>query len=209
MKKFLFIMGILMVILANPTQKVTAQVNININIGQQPAWGPVGYDYVRYYYFPALNIYFDVPSSLFYYLHKGRWIAARYLPPHYSKYDLYSTYKVVLNTSTPWVYNRKHKRLYSKYKRVHNQIVIRDCHDERYHRSRHNHIRWIEDRHHPQPPRPPRPPKAPRPPKPPKAPYTKELNKREYKRNYKEEHESKNKRTKQSDKKKKDHSDKD
>jgi hypothetical protein len=26
-----------------------AQVSVNINIGVQPEWGPVGYDYVEYY----------------------------------------------------------------------------------------------------------------------------------------------------------------
>ncbi len=28
-------------------------VNVTVNISQQPAWGPTGYDYAGYYYFPA------------------------------------------------------------------------------------------------------------------------------------------------------------
>ena len=27
-----------------------AQVHVDINIGTQPVWGPVGYDYAEYYY---------------------------------------------------------------------------------------------------------------------------------------------------------------
>lgn len=174
MKRIVFLLGMLALLMALPSNKASAQISVNINIGQQPAWGPVGYEYVRYYYFPEINVYFDVPSSLFYYPRRGRWVAARYLPPAYARYDLYRTYKVVVNAANPWKYNRRHKKDYARYKHVHNQIIIRDCHDERYHRSRNNHIHWVEDHHH----------HHARPHKPSRHPHYKEHDRKHYDRDY-------------------------
>ena len=39
-----------------------AQINLHININQQPVWGPTGYDHVDYYYLPDINAYYNVPS---------------------------------------------------------------------------------------------------------------------------------------------------
>lgn len=159
MKKILLFLGLALLLPAVSTDRAAAQqINIQINIGRQPAWGPVGYDYVRYYYFPELNVYFDVPASLFYYLQRGRWIASRYLPPHYRRYDLYRTYKVVLNSPNPWVYNRKHKRQYARYRNDRRQAVIRDSRDDRYRSSRSNDIRWVEEKRPARPAQPQRHP---------------------------------------------------
>ena len=159
MKKVLLIISLTLLLPLVSTERADAQrIDIQVNIGRQPAWGPVGYDYVRYYYFPELNVYFDVPSALFYYLQRGRWVASRYLPPYYQRYDLYRTYKVVLNSPNPWVYNRKHKRQYARFRNDRRQIVIRDSHDARYHSSRHNDIRWVEEKHPARRPQPQRQP---------------------------------------------------
>ncbi|MET0944784.1 MAG: hypothetical protein ABWY22_05220, partial [Flavobacterium sp.] len=40
-----------------------AQVNVNVNIGTPPLWGPVGYNDARYYYLPDLQTYYDVSTS--------------------------------------------------------------------------------------------------------------------------------------------------
>lgn len=61
-----------------------------------PMWGPVGYDDVRYYYFPDMMVYYDVYSSMYIYPRGNRWVSAYYLPNHYGHYDLYNTYKVGL-----------------------------------------------------------------------------------------------------------------
>lgn len=193
MKRIVFLLGMLALLVALPSNKVSAQINVNINIGQQPAWGPVGYDYVRYYYFPEINIYFDVPSSLFYYPRRGRWVAARYLPPAYARYDLYRTYKVVVNAANPWKYNRRHKKEYARYKHVHNQIIIRDCHDQRYHRSRNNHIHWVEDHHHHARPQ--------KPARPPRQPHYKEHDRKHSDRDYKKDKYNKRNDKKRNDKK--------
>ncbi len=149
MKKFIFAFALLIGI-ASFNNKVEAQsVNISINIGNQPAWGPVGYDYVDYYYMPDINCYYNVNLGLFYYPDRGRWISARYLPYAYRHYDLYGMYKVVLvNTVNPWRYNNVHYRDYGRYKGHRHQYVIRDSRDDRYRSSRNNKIAWYSgDKH--------------------------------------------------------------
>src|SRR5689334_10826346 len=76
-----------------------AQVNIQLhaNIGTQPVWGPVGYDEVEYYYFPDIETYYNVPQRKFYYQVGSRWVGRTSLPSRYRDYDLYTSYKVVVN----------------------------------------------------------------------------------------------------------------
>lgn len=142
MKKFIVAFALLIGI-ASFNNPVEAQnINISINIGRQPAWGPVGYDYAGYYYFPDIDCYYDVNMSLFYYFDRGRWISAHYLPYAYRNYDLYRLYKVVLNTRDPWRYHHNHYRTYAHYRGHRNQVIIRDSRDHRYHDSRRNKVAW-------------------------------------------------------------------
>lgn len=126
-------------------QTAVAQVRININIGSQPAWGPVGYDYARYYYLPEANAYYDVNAARFMYQRSGRWVTGRSLPPAYGRVDLYRTYKVVLNRHyAPYRDNRNDMRQYGKYRNGHHQRIIRDSRNERYYESRYHpkHHQW-------------------------------------------------------------------
>lgn len=135
---------------------VTAQaqhISVSININSQPAWGPVGYDYVDYYYIPEIDVYYNVPMSMFYYLDRGRWISSRYLPYSYRNYNLYGMYKVVLNTREPWHYHRHHVRDYARYRDVRNQHVIYYAKDKRYNHSRRNTVAWYEGGKHNKPPK--------------------------------------------------------
>ncbi|AXY78122.1 hypothetical protein D3H65_30825 [Paraflavitalea soli] len=110
-----------------------AQVNVNINLGTQPLWGPVGYDEVEYYYLPDVEAYYYVPRHQFVYLNGGKWIFATSLPARYRTYDLYSGYKVVINEPKPYIHFTDHKVKYAKYKGVHGkQVVIRDSRDPKY-----------------------------------------------------------------------------
>ncbi len=141
MKKIVFIVCIMLATgLFNTTN--AQNINININLDNQPAWGPTGYDYAGYYYFPDLNVYFDIDNSLFYYLSGSKWISDRYLPSKYSNKDLYSLYKVVVNDRQPWLNNKSHKKEYSSYKNKKNQAVIRNSSDSRYSKSKNNDIAW-------------------------------------------------------------------
>ena len=112
----------------------------------QPAWGPAGYNYAAFYYFPALNIYYDVNNALFYFLSGRRWLSSYYLPIRYQRYDLYTMYKVVINDyHNPWVYYRTHKRLYANYRNVRTQMPIRAMTtDRRYNIARTNTRSWVE-----------------------------------------------------------------
>lgn len=127
---------------------VSAQhINVNINIGNQPAWGPVGYDYARFYYFPDIDCYYDVNLSLFYFWDRDNWVSARYLPYNYHNYNLYRTYKVVINDHNPWRYHRNHRKMYSKYRGNHSQVVIYNSKDRRYKNSRNNRVEWLAPEH--------------------------------------------------------------
>lgn len=119
-------------------------VHISINIDKQPVWGPVGYDCAAYYYMPELNVYYDVNLSLFYYPSGSSWISAQYLPPAYRVYDLFRTYKVVLNYASPWQHNDNHRSQYRHYRDDRSQITIRMSRDPRYDKSWENTRPWID-----------------------------------------------------------------
>lgn len=142
MKKLLLALGLLVSISAYNTLEAQ-NVNVNINLNKQPAWGPSGYDSANYYYFPDLNIYFDVNHSLFYYLSGKQWISNQYLPEKYRKYDLYSTYKVVVNEPSPWKKNKTDKKNYSKYKNNKAQVPIRNAKESKYDESKKNTHSWV------------------------------------------------------------------
>lgn len=145
MKKLGLVLALLIGISSFNYTTEAQNINISINVGRQPAWGPVGYDYVGYYYFPDIDCYYDVNLGLFHYMNRGRWISARYLPHAYRHYDLYGLYKVVLNVREPWRYHRTHYRDYARYRGHRNQIVIRDSRDARYRDSRNNRVVWYSD----------------------------------------------------------------
>jgi hypothetical protein len=104
----------LFMLLSNMSQ---SQVDVSINIGTPPPWGPVGYAEVEYYYLPDVEAYYDIRASQFIYYNRGGWIRSRYLPSHYRRYDLYNGYKVVLNDyhgHAPYTHFKTHKGKYHK-----------------------------------------------------------------------------------------------
>ena len=149
MKRLLIILGLGLTIGMANVNTVEAQiVNVYVNIDMQPAWGPAGYNYAAFYYFPALNIYYDVHNALFYYLSGNRWLVSYYLPIRYQRYDLYTLYKVVINDyHNPWIHYRTHRRLYASYRNVRTQMPIRAMTaDRRYNIARTNTRSWVEQR---------------------------------------------------------------
>lgn len=121
------------------TNSLNAQVNVNINIGSQPVWGPVGYDHVDYYYLPDIDVYYNVPQRQYIYLDNGRWIFASALPMRYRNYDIYRSYKVVVNEPRPYLHADVYRVKYKKYKGWNNkQVIIRDSHDNRYRQAQDN-----------------------------------------------------------------------
>lgn len=144
MKKNVIILGLLLLGVVCPQTNISAQnVKVTVNVNKQPAWGPTGYDYAGYYYFPDLNIYFDINNSLFYYASGSKWVSNKYLPDNYRKYDLYSLYKVVINSNTPWQQNKTHKKNYAKFKKDKTQTPIRNSQEDKYKTSRSNTNTWV------------------------------------------------------------------
>jgi hypothetical protein len=87
-------LGIMMFFASN---SINAQISVNVNLGLQPSWGPVGYSSVDYYYIPDVQAYYDVRATQFIFLRNGAWIRSSRLPNQYRNYDLNRGYKVVLN----------------------------------------------------------------------------------------------------------------
>lgn len=122
----------LLIVTGMTSFRSVAQVSLNVNVGSQPLWGPVGYDHVDYYYLPDVESYYDVPKKQFIYMDNGKRIFSRTLPSRYSGYNLYNGYKVVVNSRDAYR-NFDHDRVrYAKYKKVKGQKVIRYSDDPRY-----------------------------------------------------------------------------
>jgi hypothetical protein len=147
MKKIILTAAIL---LSGLTVKIaSAQVSLSINIGSQPEWGPVGYDHADYYYLPDIDAYYDINAHQYVYFDNNVWVHGGALPPRFGNYDVYHSYKVVVNERTPWVRNDVYKRKYASYRGRHDQAVIRDSRDEKYrnHYVEHKTVRRVDVKH--------------------------------------------------------------
>ncbi|PIW98424.1 MAG: hypothetical protein COZ80_10685 [Ignavibacteria bacterium CG_4_8_14_3_um_filter_37_9] len=130
--------------------KAQVSLSLNFNIGSQPAWGPVGYDEVQYYYLPDIDSYYYVPQHRFYFYNGRNWIYSSSLPPRYAHYNLYNGYKVVVNEREPWRNHNSYKAKYSSFKGRHDQKMIRDSRDSKYFENRNHpeHNNWIKQQKH-------------------------------------------------------------
>jgi len=123
MKKILFSAALVLSCLFVKT--ADAQVQVNLNVGAQPDWGPVGYERADYYYIPDIDAYYDVPARQYVYYNNNSWIHSGSLPPAYSNYNIYNGYKVVVNRPNPWTNHNFYKTKYVGYK-GRKQVIIRD-----------------------------------------------------------------------------------
>jgi hypothetical protein len=148
MKKVIFILALVLSGVAINTASAQLRIGLNINIGSQPIWGPVGYDHVDYYYMPDIDVYYNVPNRQYVYQERGRWIFASSLPARYRNYDLYSGYKVVVNEQYPYRHAAMYRTKYAAYKNNHDQQVIRNSHEEKYFQIKEHpeHNKWKEDK---------------------------------------------------------------
>jgi hypothetical protein len=132
MKKIIFAVMALLSFFSFKAADAQVSVSLGINIGSQPAWGPVGYDYARYYYMPDIDVYYSVPTHQYVYYQNNAWIKASVLPGRYGNFDPYQSYKVVINEKDPWLKNNVYRTKYATYKGRHDQVIIRDSRDEKY-----------------------------------------------------------------------------
>ena len=118
----------------------TAQVKVNINIGDQPEWGPAGYNYAEYYYMPDIETYYSVPKKQFVYYSGNQWVFSNALPPTYAGYNLYSGYKAVFKTPEAYKYFNEHKIKYVRFKNYNGkQVIIKNKHDNGNHYGQYKH----------------------------------------------------------------------
>ncbi|MEO5681612.1 MAG: hypothetical protein ABIQ88_03170 [Chitinophagaceae bacterium] len=141
MKRTIFMMfigaGLLSV---NPS---VAQLNVSVNIGNQPSWAPEGYDEAQYYYMPDMDVYYDVPAHQFLYLNNRRWVRSAVLPAIYRSYDLYRVHKVAINDRDAWKNHDRDRKQYATFKGRFDQHPIRDSRDDKYTRNKTN---WQNNR---------------------------------------------------------------
>lgn len=132
MKKLVLFAAVLMVSLFS-IDDAKAQIHLNVNISQQPVWGPTGYDHVDYYYLPDINAYYNVTSKKYIYSNQGNLVWTNSLPAQFRNFDLYRAYKVVVNEPKPYLRNNVYVAKYSRFKNYNGrQLVIRDSRDSKY-----------------------------------------------------------------------------
>lgn len=149
MRKIYFvILGIVLFIAL--TVSLKAQLQLEINIGTQPIWGPVGYDVVQYYYIPEIQTYYYVPEQKFIFYEEGNWITSSNLPNRLKNYNLYNAHKVVINKDKPYRYNREYREKYGSFKNHKGQLTIRDSRDSKYYviKNHPEHNNWVKNEKH-------------------------------------------------------------
>jgi hypothetical protein len=134
------------------TSIAVAQIhfNLNFNVDRQPIWGPAGYDHVEYYYLPDLEVYYNVPQQRWFYFERGRWMNSSSLPSRYRGYDLYHSYKVVVNDREPYRHHETYRAKYSSFKGRQGQQPIRDSRDSKYfvNKNHPEHNNWQKEQKH-------------------------------------------------------------
>lgn len=132
MKKIIFIAALFISCLSFQLSHAQIRFHVNVNIGSQPEWGPVGYSHVDYYYMPDIDAYYYVPTHQYVYRENNIWVHRTYLPAQYRGYDVYHGYKVVINHPSPWLRHSYYHNTYASYRGRAGQSVIRDSRDARY-----------------------------------------------------------------------------
>nr|MBC7612120.1 hypothetical protein [Pseudopedobacter sp.] len=153
MKKLVILAALAIGSISMMSSPAEAQVNISVNIGSQPDWGPRGYNYVEYYYLPEIESYYNVRERQFIYLNNERWVFSESLPSRYRNYDLYRGYKVVVNQPRPYLHYKEHKFKYKKYEGYHDEHYNNreDHDDDRYENNsdkRYRNADYEKGKHH-------------------------------------------------------------
>ncbi|MHC1781060.1 MAG: hypothetical protein AB9922_12580 [Bacteroidales bacterium] len=139
MKKIFLVIFLTIFGITSQSERASAQISVRINIGNQPMWGPYGYDYVEYYYLPEIDVYYYVPGRQFIYFENGHWVRRHYLPKRYRGFDLYSAIKYIINESRPYHRHDYYKSRFLARKDHRHEITIRDYRDRRNHERERDH----------------------------------------------------------------------
>ena len=71
--------------------------------------------YIRYYYFPNLEAYFDNQELVYFYKVNSEWQTSEELPTNYGGYSLYNKVKVTITDydgDEPYTMLKTHKKMY-------------------------------------------------------------------------------------------------
>lgn len=148
MKKTILIVTLILSSFVFKSASAQIRLGLNLNLGTQPVWGPVGYDRAEYYYMPDIDAYYNVSSRQYVYMESGRWAFSTSLPYRYRNYDLNSGYKVVINgDARPYMHAANYRTKYAGYRGNHSQQIIRNSGDQRYFENKDHprHNEWKND----------------------------------------------------------------
>jgi hypothetical protein len=145
-----YLLLLISAVLLSSTAGAQVRINLGFNVERQPVWGPTGYDHAEYYYLPDIEAYYNVPQHKYYYQERGRWIGRSTLPARYRNFDLYHSYKVVVNEPTPYRNHAIYRDKYASFKGRHDQEVIRDSRDSKYYVNPNHpeHNNWARQQKH-------------------------------------------------------------
>ena len=104
-----FIIAILFVLSSNATFSQTNDLSKKLSIDSETNC------YLRYYYFPNLQAYFDVLKNEYIFKLNGEWQYATELPQNYGGYSLYKTTRTFITDydgEEPFQYINLHKKTY-------------------------------------------------------------------------------------------------
>ena len=138
MKRFFLMSVLLASVFTFKTADAQVSLNVNVNLGSQPSWGPAGYNYVEYYYLPDINTYYHVNSRKYTYYNGKKWLTVGNMPRQYRHHNLYNVRKVVINRAKPWQSHNYYVTNYSKYKGHKSQPTIRDHKRNNNYKPKHN-----------------------------------------------------------------------
>lgn len=96
-------------------QSASAQVSIHINLGgSRPQAQPIIYDNAdEYYYYPDLNVYFNLASHRYMYMDGNHWLNATQMPVAYRNYNMNNMRRVSINQHDAYLQNDRHRQLYN------------------------------------------------------------------------------------------------
>lgn len=96
------------------TQAQNISVGININTAPRQTVRYVETVAPSYYYYPEIETYFDINSSVYIYFSNNNWVRSRALPVYYRDYDVRRGQRVAIDYrgSKPYTHFHEHKVKY-------------------------------------------------------------------------------------------------
>lgn len=91
------------------TQAQNISVGININTAPRETVRYVEVESPSYYYYPEIETYFDINSSVYIHFSNNNWVRTKYLPARYRDYDVRRGQRVVIDYRGTKPYNHYHE----------------------------------------------------------------------------------------------------